>query len=713
MALLACQSEAEDCFYDTRDEITSVSELGLDSFDDCCSSHAFFDDDYEHLVRAIWFRSPESSYLRRLRLLRWMGLPSDQNKFEETNIEIHRTTDESGAAVTCDSYLEGPVSSIRFSVRSIEDSEFQINNNFLCRIKNLNDGTEFIIDDSPNEMSSGLNQVGLDKLITLEELHRNFGSSPFVQQFFRREAGGAHCSFDLKRKQRKSWLHRLIGRSCMSFSVRESKAVSVGLSSSEAGALMGRVRVHSMNKKFKELSALYGGQEFPAHEGSILTMKFNHDGQFLATAGEDGVVRIWKVIVDERPSNFSDQLTDPSCLYLSINHLSKLVPLDVNKEKLNKMRRMKKSLDSSCVILPQKIFRLIEEPLHEFHGHTGEVLSLSWSNKGYLLSSSSDQTARLWKIGENQCLRLFHHNNYVTSVEFCPNDDNYFISGCIDGKVRIWEVHGGQVINWIDMKDIVTAVSYYPNGKGAVVGLMDGSCCFYDIVDNHLQLNTQTCLKEKKKLSCKRIIGFQFSPVDQSKVLVTSANSQIRLLSGCNIIFKFKARKTLGSQIKASFTMDGRHIISTSDDSQIYVWDCDQETPSKTKKIYSKETFSSPFSSISTPWSIMNVSSSPSPPFSAENLSKFGLGDRLPSLSTPSPDCFSLSRTLLFDPFKGSSATWPEENLISTINKSKYKFFKNACLNTSVSHMWGVVIVTSGLDGRIRTYCNYGLPLRL
>ncbi|XP_047307575.1 WD repeat-containing protein 44-like [Impatiens glandulifera] len=128
-------------------------------------------------------------------------------------------------------------------------------------------------------------------------------------------------------------------------------------------------------------------------------------------------------------------------------------------------------------------------------------------------------------------------------------------------------------------------MAYYPNGKGAVVGLMDGSCCFYDIVDNHLQLNSQTCLKEKKKLSCKRIIGFQFSPVDPSKVLVTSANSQIRLLSGCNIIFKFTARKNLGSQIKASFTMDGRHIISTSEDAQIYVWDCDQETPSKTKKI--------------------------------------------------------------------------------------------------------------------------------
>jgi hypothetical protein len=29
------------------------------------------------------------------------------------------------------------------------------------------------------------------------------------------------------------------------------------------------------------------------------------------------------------------------------------------------------------------------------------------------------------------------------------------------------------------------------------------------------------------------------------------------------------------------------------------------------------------------------------------------------------------------------------------------------------SHLWGLVIVTAGWDGRIRTYLNYGLPLRL
>nr|GEY68173.1 histone acetyltransferase GCN5 [Tanacetum cinerariifolium] len=122
----------------------------------------------------------------------------------------------------------------------------------------------------------------------------------------------------------------------------------------------------------------------------------------------------------------------------------------------------------------------------------------------------------------------------VTCVEFSPVDENHFISGSIDGKVRIWDIKGGQVVEWVDNREIVTAVCYYTNGKGFIVGTLDGNCSFYDII-------------------------------------VSSADSQVRVLCGINVVGKFKGNRSCGSQMSASFTSDGKHILSAGDDSNIYM----------------------------------------------------------------------------------------------------------------------------------------------
>lgn len=83
----------------------------------------------------------------------------------------------------------------------------------------------------------------------------------------------------------------------------------------------------------------------------------------------------------------------------------------------------------------------------------------------FLLSSSVDETVRLWKVGNDACIKTFPHSNYVTCVQFHPTNKNYFISGSIDGKVRIWSVSRSQVVDWMDIREIVTAVAYSPDGK--------------------------------------------------------------------------------------------------------------------------------------------------------------------------------------------------------------------------------------------------------
>nr|UNY85605.1 WD40-containting protein [Zea mays] len=560
------------------------------------------------------------------------------------------------------------------------------------------------------------------------KVSRSFSSLSFIQRLMSRSGKLSGVPKAVERR-RNGWLRRLGLRAGILEHGGDEASTSSSESEQNRGGRYERVKVRRYRKRSKELSAVYQGQVIKGHDGAILAMKFSPDGQFLATGGEDGVVRVWGVAQSE---DCKIPMDDPSCVYLKAHRQSGLGPVDADNEKKCKVKGVKQSADSACVVIPTAVFQISKQPLHEFRGHSGDVLNLSWSNNKHLLSASTDKTVRLWEIGSANCITVFPHSNFVTCVQFNPTNENQFISGSIDGKIRVWDIPRCSVIDWVDIRDIITAVCYRPDGKGAVVGTITGNCRFYDASDNLLRFETQVALSGKKKSSLKRITAFEFSPSNPSKLMVTSADSKVKILEGTTVTQNYSGLRTGSCQSLATFTPDGQHIVCASEDSNIYVWNHenqDEASLKHAKTIWSSERFYSNNAAIAIPWN----GPRPRNPVSLASQILSPQGDNLWCMSEAvkcsssqsedsainsfvsrfAPGIFNLNQEFSSESTCRSSATWPEEILPSRsiraiLDESQYKFLRNCFQSTPNS--WGQVIVTAGWDGKIRSFQNYGLP---
>ncbi|KAK4369148.1 hypothetical protein RND71_012940 [Anisodus tanguticus] len=650
----------------------------------------------------------------------------------------------------------------------------------VCTIKSLDDGKEFVVNEiKEDETLKKVKEVGTGRQLTMEEFEMCVGTSPIVQELMRRqnvEDGnkdnlGCNKNEDgesgPKSKKRGSWLKSIRNVAGAMTGYKEWRSSDERDTSSEKGGRRSssatddsqdasfhgpeRVRVRQYGKSCKELTAMYKSQEISAHNGAIWTIKFSLDGKYLASAGEDSVIHVWQVTESERKGDLLlDKPEDGNLNLLLLASGSPepttMSPNDGHPEKKRRGRLSisRKSGSFDHVLVPETVFALSEKPIASFQGHVDDVLDLSWSKSQHLLSSSMDKTVRLWHLSSNSCLKVFSHSDYVTCIQFNPVDDRYFISGSLDAKVRIWSIPERQVVDWNDLHEMVTAACYTPDGQGAFVGTYKGNCRLYNTSDNKLQQKAQINLQNKKKKAHqKKITGFQFVSGSTSEVLITSADSRIRVVDAADLVHKFKGFRNTNSQISASVSADGRYVVCASEDSHVYIWKHEGDSrPSRNRGVtitQSYEHFHCQDVSVAIPWP--GISENLRFPDSSFGEEHNGHADRLDEVSTanhpPTPieengtECSPLVSGCSNSPLHGTlssamnsyfydkfSATWPEEKfLLATKNRSPrvsidatVDFFNG--LNQSKS-AWGLVIVTAGRRGEIRTFQNFGLPIRI
>ncbi|KTW32583.1 uncharacterized protein T551_00068 [Pneumocystis jirovecii RU7] len=292
----------------------------------------------------------------------------------------------------------------------------------------------------------------------------------------------------------------------------------------------------------------------PFHKsGAIWAMKFSRDGKYLATGGQDTILRVWMVIGAHNSNTNVDK--------------------KVNNDNEN---------SSAYGKITAPVF--FPDPIHEYVGHKSDVLDLSWSKNNFLLSSSMDKTVRLWHVSRKECLCCFEHNDFVTSIAFHPLDDRYFLSGSLDCKLRFWNIKDKTILFWNELPELITAVAFSPDGRMAIAGSFNGLCIFYET--KGLRYHTQIHVKSSRGKNSKgsKITGIEtFSTMpnsnDDVKLLITSNDSRIRIynMRDKSLEIKLKGSQNTCSQIHATFSDDAKYVISGSEDGRVYIWKLDTD----------------------------------------------------------------------------------------------------------------------------------------
>ncbi|XP_020798511.1 WD repeat-containing protein 44 isoform X3 [Drosophila serrata] len=335
-----------------------------------------------------------------------------------------------------------------------------------------------------------------------------------------------------------------------------------------------KIKASSSNKGPYEFTKLQHVQDLSGEDTSaVWCMKFSSCGRLLATAGQDKVLRIW-VLKDAYPF-FQDMRN-------KYNADQKSSPTP-SQESLVSQHSAEEAI-AMATAAEKCPGPFMPKPFCTYNGHTSDLLDVSWSKNYFILSSSMDKTVRLWHISRKECLCCFQHIDFVTAIAFHPRDDRYFLSGSLDGKLRLWNIPDKKVALWNEVDGqtkLITAANFCQNGQFAVVGSYDGRCIFYntDQLKYHTQIHVRST-RGKNRIG-RKISGIEPMP-GEDKILVTSNDSRVRLydLRDLNLSCKYKGYLNVSSQIKGSFSHDGKYIIAGSENQCIYIW--------KTNHDYSK-----------------------------------------------------------------------------------------------------------------------------
>tara|TARA_E500000081_G_C6135684_1_gene356560 strand:+ start:249 stop:3446 length:3198 start_codon:yes stop_codon:yes gene_type:complete len=211
------------------------------------------------------------------------------------------------------------------------------------------------------------------------------------------------------------------------------------------------------------------------HRRRVFSIAYSASGASLASAGEDGTVRLWK----------SDELKSATI----IHHPGRVFCLAFSTD------AEPGRLATGCEDGTLRVFDEQGEQIEAFHGHRGQVNALSWNRRSghewTIASAGADGTVRLWQLSgpsgksqpssRTQSAVFTADGGKIWSLATVP-DEPLLIAGTESGEVVLWSTSESvPLASFRGHDEPVWSVCVGPNGNQLWSGGWDGAVRRWDI----------------------------------------------------------------------------------------------------------------------------------------------------------------------------------------------------------------------------------------
>ncbi len=280
------------------------------------------------------------------------------------------------------------------------------------------------------------------------------------------------------------------------------------------------------------------------HTDYVNSVVFSPDGTRIASASDDGSVRLWDAATGAQLS--------------SLDH-----PDYVNDVAFSPDGKLLVSGNDDGIV---RVWTAATGKLvQEMTGHEYHVAGVTFSPDGTLIASASDDnTIRLWDAATGEALAVLEgHSDYVNSVVFSP-DGTLIASASADDTVRLWDVSTNQELSSLEHPGAVIAVAFSPDGKLLVSGNNDGIVRVWTAATGELAREMSGHEDYVK--------GVAFSP-DGTLIVSGSDDGTVRLWDAASGA-ALTVLQGHGDYVNSvAFSPDGTLIASASDDGSVRLWD--------------------------------------------------------------------------------------------------------------------------------------------